>query len=138
MKIIAAPAPTTQVAAAPLSSVAPVTTSSASTSRNLGHQRVRRTRTRRAVLRRAGLPAGGAIRAALPPEHCWPVSVSLPRPHGHHLVVLMLMMHRVIRKGTSGCKPYVNEMQKLWRLCGEKADGSLMPIRQLEVGLGGL
>jgi hypothetical protein len=41
----------------------------------------------------------------------------------------MLMMHQ-IRKDTSGCKPYVNEMQSLWRLCGEQADGSLMPIHQ--------
>jgi len=44
----------------------------------------------------------------------------------------------VIRKDTSGCKPYVNQMQNLWRLCGEQAGGSLMPIRQPEMGLGGL
>jgi hypothetical protein len=29
-------------------------------------------------------------------------------------------------RNTSGCKAYVNELQNLWRPCGEEADGSLM------------
>jgi hypothetical protein len=85
MKMIAAPAPTTQVAAAPLSSVAPVTTSSAPTSRNLGHQRVRRTRTRRAVLRRAGLPAGGTGKPSGPTAG-GAAGPSLPRCRGRTVI----------------------------------------------------
>jgi len=66
MKMIAAPAKTTQGAAAPLTSVAPITTTSAPRRRNLGHQRVRRVRTRRAPLWRAGLPGGAAGRPNAP------------------------------------------------------------------------
>src|SRR5690242_20230666 len=54
----AAPEIPTQAAAAPLSSVTLTVTSSAPARRNLGHQRVRRVRARRAVLGRAGLLAG--------------------------------------------------------------------------------
>jgi transposase len=62
MKMIAAPAKMTQGAAAPLTSVAPITTTSAPVTRNLGHQRVRRVRATRAPLRRAGLLASRAPR----------------------------------------------------------------------------
>jgi hypothetical protein len=64
-KMIAAPAPTTQTSATPLSSVAPTTTSSTPASTNLGHQRVRKVRASRAVLWRAGLRPGR--RASLAP-----------------------------------------------------------------------
>jgi hypothetical protein len=64
--MIAAPAKMTQGAAAPLTSVAPITTTSAPVRTNLGHQRVRRVRARRAPLRRAGLPAGAAGRPSAP------------------------------------------------------------------------
>ena len=50
-KMIAAPPNMTQGAAAPLTSVAPTTTTSTPVKRNLGHQRVRRVRARRAALR---------------------------------------------------------------------------------------
>jgi hypothetical protein len=65
-KMIAAPSPTTHASAAPLSSVAPTTTSNTPESRNRGHQRVRRVRAKRAVLRRAGLPAGVAGNPSAP------------------------------------------------------------------------
>src|SRR5215831_8155547 len=64
--MIPAPAKMTQGAAVPLTSVAPITTTSTPTRRNLGHQRVRRVRAKRAVLRRAGLPAGTAGRPSAP------------------------------------------------------------------------
>ena len=64
--MIAAPAKMTQGAAAPLTSVVPTTTSSAPASMNLGHQRVRKVRARRAVLRRAGLSAGAAGKPSAP------------------------------------------------------------------------
>ena len=66
MKMIAAPAKMTQGAAAPLTSVAPTTTTSAPASRNLGHQRVRKVRAIRALLRRASLPAGAAGKPSAP------------------------------------------------------------------------
>ena len=64
--MIAAPAKITQGAAAPLTSVAPTTTTSAPVTRNLGHQLVRRVRATRAPLRRAGLLAGAAGRPSAP------------------------------------------------------------------------
>src|SRR5215510_8012217 len=64
--MIAAPEPTTQAPAAPLTRVAPTITSSTPTSTNLGHQRVRRVRASRAALRRAGLPAGTSGRPSAP------------------------------------------------------------------------
>ena len=131
----AAPAKMTQGAAAPLTSVATMTTTSAPVRRNLGHHRVRRIRTRRAPLRRAGLPGGAAGRPTAPGTGA--TGPSLSRCRGR-TVITSPLMHRVIRKDTNGCKPYVNEMQNLWRLCGEEADGSLPSIRQPEVGLGGL
>jgi hypothetical protein len=63
---IAAPEIPAQAAAAPLSSVTLTMTSSAPARRNRGHQRVRRVRARRAVLRRAGLLAGTAGRPIAP------------------------------------------------------------------------
>jgi hypothetical protein len=57
---IAAPTPTTDTSAAPLSSVRPTTTSSTPASRNLGHQLVRKVRARRPGLRRAGWPSEAA------------------------------------------------------------------------------
>ena len=64
--MIAAPAKMTQGAAAPLTSVAPITTTSAPVRKNLGHQRVRRARATRAPLRRAGLPSRAAGRPSAP------------------------------------------------------------------------
>jgi len=62
----AAPEIPTQAAAAPVSSVALIMTSSTPASRNLGHQRVRRVRANGAALRRAGLPAETAGRPSGP------------------------------------------------------------------------
>lgn len=59
-KMIATPRPATHAFAAPLSIVAPITTSNTPASRNRGHQRVRRVRAKRVVLRRAGLLTGVA------------------------------------------------------------------------------
>jgi hypothetical protein len=61
----------------------PITTSSTPAGRNLGHQWVRKVRTRRAILRLAGFPAGGG-QAKRPRyrRHYWPVIVSLPRRAG--------------------------------------------------------
>jgi hypothetical protein len=64
--MIAAPAKMTQSAAVPLTSVAPITTTSPPVRRNLGHQRVRRVRATRAPLRRAGLPARATGRPSAP------------------------------------------------------------------------
>jgi len=64
--MIAAPANMTQGAAALLTTVAPTTTTSTPVRRNLGHQRVRRVRASRVLLRRAGLPAGTAGRPSAP------------------------------------------------------------------------
>jgi hypothetical protein len=66
VKMTAAPAKMTQGAAAPLTTVAPITTISTPVRRNLGHQRVRRVRATRAPLRRAGLPAGAEGRPSAP------------------------------------------------------------------------
>ena len=61
-----APAKMTQGAAALLTTVAPITTTSTPVRRTRGHQRVRRVCTSRAPLRRAGLPAGTAGRPSAP------------------------------------------------------------------------